>query len=157
MANPNARDVKAVTKAVAEPAAAGALLTLLERGSDREELLRLLGRLRHADVARRRATKHLRKLSRTLEQAATGIVALPEWPESRNLGLPDDTETWLNNFSHDLKLLADAIRTRLAQVEPGALDPRMDGARASLGQYVIDSSGQPNDAELAVLIDAVLG
>ena len=157
MANPNTRDVKAVTKAVAEPAVAGALLILVERGCDREELLRLLGRLRHADVARRRATKHLRRLSRTLEQAATGVVALPEWPESRNLGLPDEAETWLNNFSHDLKLLADAIRTRLTQVEPGAPEPRMDRARASLDQYVVDSSGQPNDAELTVLIDAVLG
>ena len=157
MANPNARDVKAVAKALAEPVVAGALVALEELGCDREELLRLLGRLRHADIARRRATKHLKTLSRTLEQAATGIVALPEWPESRNLGLPDDAETWLVNFSHDLKLLADAIRTRLAQVEPAATDPRIDRARASLGQYVIDSTGQRNDTNLTVLIDAVLG
>jgi len=42
VANPNARDVKAVTKAVVEPAVAGVLLTLVGRGCDREELLRLL-------------------------------------------------------------------------------------------------------------------
>ena len=157
MANPNPRDIKAVTKAVADPAVAGALDTLVERGCDREEMLQLLARLRHADVARRRATKHLRQLSRTLEEAATGIVALPEWPESRNLGLPDDPETWLVNCSHDLKLLADAIRSRLAQVEPAEDDPRVDRARARLEQRVNDLSGQPNEAELGILIDAVLG
>ena len=157
MANPNARDIKAVTKAVADPAVAGALDTLVERGCDREELLRLLARLRHAGIASRRATKHLKRLSRTLEEAATGIVALPEWPESRNLGLPDDAQTWLADCSHDLKLLADAIRTRLAQVEPAGDDPRVDRARAKVEQYVSDLSGQPNEAELRVLIDALLG
>ena len=157
MANPNPRDIKAVAKAVADPAVAGALATLVECGCDREELLRLLARLRHADVARRRATKHLRRLSRTLEAAATGIVALPEWPESRNLGLPDNAETWLVDCSHDLKLLADAIRSRLAQIEPAADDPRVDRARARLEQHVIDASGQANAAELRVLIDAALG
>ena len=142
--------------AVAEPAVAAALDTLAERGCDREELLRLLARLRHADVARRRATKHLKRLSRTLEEAATGIVALPEWPESRNLGLPDDSETWLVNCSHDLKLLADAIRSRLAQVKAAANDLRVDRVRVRLEQHVNDASGQPNGAELSVLVDAVL-
>jgi len=68
MANPNARDVKAVAKALTEPTVASALVRLEERGCDREELLRLLGRLRHADAARRRATKELKKLTRTLER-----------------------------------------------------------------------------------------
>jgi DNA-binding transcriptional ArsR family regulator len=156
MPNPNSRDVRAVSKALAEPVAADALERLVDRGCDREELIRLLGRLRHANVAQRRVVKKLKRLARTLERAASGIRDLPGWQESRHLGLPDDAEVWLHDCSHDLQLLAEGIRARLARGDPDS-ETRIDHARNGISRHVLDRTGQPNDAEVVTLIDAVLG
>jgi hypothetical protein len=158
MPNPNARDIKAVARATAEPAAAGALGALVHRGCDRDELLRLLARLRHADVARRRVTKHLKRLARTLDEAAAGVADLPAWRESGNLGLPDDAKTWLLGCSHDLQLLADAIRLRLTEADPVPGGSPIDKAREKIVRYVGAFAGHAiaHDGEVGVLIDAVL-
>jgi hypothetical protein len=157
MANPNSRDIKAVATAVADTTGATALFALVDRGCDREELLRLLARLHHAHVARRRATKRLKRLARTLETAAAGIGELPAWRGAAHLGLPDDAKTWLDDCSHDLQLLAETIRSRLkaADSEPDD-DVRIERAKARLVEHVMSRSGQPNDTAVATLIDAVL-
>jgi hypothetical protein len=157
MANPNPRDVKAVAKAVAEPGVAGALLGLVEQGCDRDELLRLLARLRHAVVASRRATKKLKRLAGTLQRASSGMGDLPHWRESGNLGLPGDAATWLRDCSHDLELLGAAILSRLDCNDTPEDNSRVERAKNPIVQYVIGQTGAPQDIEVAALIGAVLG
>jgi hypothetical protein len=157
MADANHRATRAVTKALSEPNIAAAVARLVERGCDRDELIRLLATLRRAEVARFRSKKALKKLTRRLERASAGVAELTSWSESAHLGLPDDPETWLLSCSHDLKLLADAIRARAATLETKRTDPRLNRARSRFVQYVVRSAGDSCDEPVTLLIAAILG
>ena len=155
MTDSKSNAIKAVHKALTSAETVAALDNLVRDGCDRKQLIELLARLRRAEVARTRSKKALKRLARTLEEASIGVADLTTWPESPHLGLPDDPNTWLLSCSHDLKLLAEAIRSR-AVAEGKHVDPRVDRGRQRLVREVMQSTGQPRDDEVAVLIAAVL-
>jgi hypothetical protein len=154
MADPDQRGK--VVSALSEPHVAGAFARLLERGCEDEQLLALLDRLRRAEAARTRSKRALKKLARRLDRTAAGVAELVDWTESGHLGLPDDPKTWLLGCSHDLRQLAQAIRTRSAALDTRRTDPRLRRARQRLVRYVLTRTGDTCDTDVAIVIAAIL-
>lgn len=148
-------DTPKVLEALANWNATDALATLEESGCDRDELLRLLVRLRKARTTEPWPRKRLEKLATELRSVSDEVAQLVSWGESRNLGLPDDSETWLETRSGELKTLADAISVKATDAD-GRKNQRLDRAKDRVVQYALGATGRPHDSQVARLVQAVL-